>query len=76
MGWLLRKILKEKIDHLVIVLLPQLKHLITNPQGKNHLQVETRSLRLAVWKVSGKVCKWGEYQAMLPNLSYIQNEKD
>ena len=93
----LKKILQEKIDHLVIVtptwqtqpwyaqflkmsaqppfLLPQIRNLLTNPQGNNHPLVETSSLRLAVWKVSGKVCKWKEFQAMLPNLSHIQGEK-
>ena len=47
---------------------------LTNPQGKNYPLVETRSLRLAVQNVSGKVCKWREFQAMLPNLSHIQGE--
>ena len=55
-------------------LLPQIRNLLTNPQGKNHL-VETGSLRLAVWKVSDKVCKRKEFQAMLPNLTPIQGEK-
>ena len=56
-------------------LLPQVKNVLTNPQGKKYPQVETRSLRLAVWKVPGKVCKWKEFQAMLPSLSHIQGEK-
>ena len=58
-------------------LLPQVKNVLSNPQGKKkkYLQVETRSLRLAVWKVPGKVCKWKEFQAMLPSLSHIQGEK-
>ena len=56
-------------------LLPQIRNLLTNPQGKNHSLVETGSLRLAAWKVSGKVCKRKEFQAMLPNLSHIQGEK-
>ena len=38
-------------------LLPQVKNLLSNPQGKNHPRVETRSLRLVVLKVSGKGCK-------------------
>ena len=38
----------------------QVKNVLTNPQGKKYPQVETRSLRLAVWKVPGKVCKWKE----------------
>ena len=42
---------------------------------KSHPLVETGSLRLAVWKVSGKVCKWKEFEAMLANLSHIQGEK-
>ena len=50
--------------------LPKVKNLLTNPQGKNHPLVETKSLRLAVWKVSDKVCKWKEFQAMLPSLVY------
>ena len=28
-----------------------------------------------LWKVSRKVCKWKEFQAILPNLSHIQGEK-
>ena len=93
----LRKILEEKIDHLIIVaptwqtqpwydqllkmpvqppfLLPQVRNLLKNPQSKKHPLLETGSLRLAVWKVSGKVCKWKKFQAMLPNLSHIQGEK-
>ena len=43
---------------------------LTNPQGKNYLLVETGSLRLAVQNVSGKVCKWREFQPMLPNFSH------
>ena len=43
---------------------------LTNPQGKNYPLVETGSLRLAVQNVSGKVCKWREFQAMLPNFSH------
>ena len=50
-------------------------NLLSNPQGKNHPLVETESLRLAVWKVSGKVRKWKEFEAMLPKLSHIQREK-
>ena len=56
-------------------LLSQIRHLLKNPQGKNHTLVESGSLRLVVLKVSGKVCKWKEFQAMLPNLSHIQGEK-
>ena len=56
-------------------LLPQIRNVLTNPQGKNHTLVETESLRLVVSKVSAKVCKWKEFQAMLPNLSHIQGEK-
>ena len=96
-SWVLRKILWEKIDHLIIVtptwqtqpwyaqllemsvqppfLLPQIRNLLANPQGKNHPLEETGSPRLAVWKVSGKVCKFKKFQAMLPNLSHIQGEK-
>ena len=94
---ILRKILQEKIDHLIIVtptwqtqpwyaqllkmsvqppfLLPQIRNVLTNPHGKNHTLVETESLRLVVSKVSAKVCKWKEFQAMLPNLSHILGEK-
>ena len=56
-------------------LLPQIRNVLTNPQGKNHTLVETESLRLVVSKVSAKVCKWKEFQAMLPNLSHILGEK-
>ena len=58
-----------------LFLLPQIGNLLANPQGKNHPLVETGSLRLAAWKISGKVCKRKEFQAMLPNLSHIQGEK-
>ena len=51
------------------------KKFVKNPQGKNHPLIETWSLRLVVWKLSDKVCKWKEIQAMLPNLSHIQGEK-
>ena len=54
--------------------LPQIRNLLANPRGKNHLLVETRSLRLAVWQVSRKVCKWKEFQGMLSSLSHIQRE--
>ena len=57
------------------VLLRQIRHLLKNPQGKNHTLVESGSLRLMVLKVSGKVCKWKEFQAMLPNLPHIHREK-
>ena len=56
-------------------LLPQVTNLLKNQQSKKHPLAETGSLRLAVWKVSGKVCKWKKFQAMLPNLSHIQGEK-
>ena len=56
-------------------LLPHIRNLLTNPLGKNHPLVETGSLRLAVRKVSGKVRKSKEFQAMLPNLSHIQGAK-
>ena len=47
----------------------------TGEKSSSSTLVETSSLRLAVWKVSGKVCKWKEFQAMLPSLSQIQGEK-
>ena len=56
-------------------LLSQVGNLLIDPQSKNHLLVETGSVRLAVWKVSWKFCEWKEFQAMLPNLSHIQGEK-
>ena len=87
----LRKILQEKIDHLIIVtptwqtqpwyaqllkmsvqppFLPlQIKNLLIDLQDKNHPLIEKGSLRLAVWKVSGKVCKCKEFQTMLQNES-------
>ena len=55
--------------------LPQIRNLLTNPQGKNHPLVETGSQGLTVWKVSRKVCRWKGFQAILPNLSHIQREK-
>ena len=93
----LRKILEEKIDHLIIVtptwqmVCTTSKNVcaatISSASDKKYVNkstgeksssstlVETSSLRLAVWKVSGKVCKWKEFQAMLPSLSQIQGEK-
>ena len=51
------------------------KKCVDKSTREKYPQVETRSLRLAVWKVPGKVCKWKEFQAMLPSLSHIQGEK-
>ena len=72
-----RELLEENIDHLIIFLQPKLKKTTKKQihRGKSNRPVETRSLRLAVWKVSGKVCKCGEYQAMMPNLCRIQGKK-
>ena len=56
-------------------LLPHLKNVLANPQGKNYPLVETRSLRLVMWYISGKVYRWKKFQAMLPNLSQIQGQK-
>ena len=46
-------------------LLPHVKNLLTNSEGKIHLLVEVRSLRIAMWKVSTKVCKWKKFQSYL-----------
>ena len=71
-----RKLLEEKIDHLIIFLQPKLKKNKKQiHRGKSNRPVETRSLRLAVWKVSGKVSKCGGYQAMMPKLCRIQGKK-
>ena len=71
-----RELLEEKIDHLIIFLQPKSKKNKKQiHRGKSNRPVETRSLRLAVWKVSGKVCKCGGYQAMMPNLCPIQGGK-
>ena len=51
------------------------KKFVHKSTGQKSSLVETGSLRLAAWKVSGKVCKRKEFQAMLPNLSHIQGEK-
>ena len=58
---------------------------ISSASGKKSVNKSTREkssssrshalLRLAVWKVSGEVCKWKEFQAMLKSLPHIQREK-
>ena len=51
------------------LLLPTLPNLLLNPLGEKHPLVKTRSLRLAVPKITGKPWKWKEFQAVQPNLS-------
>ena len=51
------------------LLLAALPNVLLNPLGKKHSLVKTRSLRLAVWKITGKPWKWKEFQVIQPNLS-------
>ena len=46
-----------------------LPNLLLNPLGEKHFLVKTRSLRLAVWKITGKPWRSKEFQAVQPNLS-------
>ena len=50
------------------LLLPVLPNLLLNPLGEKH-PLETRSLRLGVWKIIGKRRKSKKFQAVQPNLS-------
>ena len=49
--------------------LPALPNLLLNPLGEKHPLVKTRSLRLAAWKITEKLCKSKEFQVMQQNLS-------
>ena len=51
------------------LLLLALPKLLLNHLGENHPLVKTRFLKLATWKITGKLWKWKEFQAMQPNLS-------
>ena len=50
------------------LLLPALPNLLLNPLGEKHPLVKTRSLRLAIWKITGKPLKSKKFQTMQPNL--------
>ena len=54
------------------LLLPQHRRLLTNAQGEIHPLVKNKTLRLAVWKISGKVWLRKAFQKQLPNLSKVQ----
>ena len=46
-----------------------------NPQGEVHPLIANRTLRLAVWTISGKDYLRTEFQKQLPNLLQVQDEK-
>ena len=56
------------------LLLPRNTSLI-NPQGQVHPLIANRTLRLAVWTISGKDYLRREFQKQLPNLLQVQDEK-
>ena len=60
-------LLRMSIQH--PLLSPALPKLLLNPLGEKHPFVKTRSLKLAVWKITRKPWKSKEFQAMQPNLS-------
>ena len=66
-------ILKMSIQH--PLLLPVLSNPLLNLLGEKHPIVKTRSLRLLVWKITGKPWKWKEFQAMQPTLSQIPGDQ-
>ena len=50
------------------ILLPQYQHLLRNPQKQFHPLLINKTLRLAVWTVSGKRCLHEAFQRQFPNL--------
>ena len=51
-----------------LLLLPARPHLLLNLLGEKHPLVKTRSLRLAVWKITRKTWKCKEFQTMQTKL--------
>ena len=66
----LLRMLKEKP-----LLLPHHTHLTLNQQDQIHPLITKKTLRLAVWTVSGKGCLQQEFQRGLPNLFQVQGDK-
>ena len=48
---------------------------LKNPQGEVHPLIANRTLRLAVWTISGKDYLRREFQKQLTNLLQVQDEK-
>ena len=48
---------------------------LKNPQGEVHPLIASRTLRLAVWTISGKDYLRREFQKQLPNLLQVQDKK-
>ena len=61
---LLQEMSIQRPLHLLVLL-----NLLLNPLGEKHPFMKTRSLRLAAWKITGKLWKCTEFQLMQPNLS-------
>ena len=50
-------------------------HLLLNHQAQIHPLITNKTLRLAVWTVSGKGCMQQEFQRGLPSLFQVQGDK-
>ena len=57
------------------LLLPHYPHLLLNDQAQTHPLITNKTLRLAVWTVSGKGCLQQEFQRGLPSLFQVQGDK-
>ena len=57
------------------LLLPHHPHLLLNHQAQIHPLITNKTLKLAVWTVSGKGCLQQELQRGLPNLVQAQGDK-
>jgi len=57
------------------ILIPKQRDLLLNPDREAHSLVESNSLQLAVWAISGKVCLQRAFQQGLQNLSQIPEEE-
>ena len=57
------------------LLLPHHPHLLLNHQAKIHPLITNKTLRLAVWTVSGKGYLQQEFQRVLPSLFQVQGDK-
>jgi len=53
------------------LLLPNRSNLLKDPLGNLHTLIQNRTLRLAVWKVSGIESLWGVFRQQLPILSQM-----
>lgn len=57
------------------LLLPRWENLLTNSQGKNHPLLVSKTLSLAVWKVSGETYRREIFHRKLQNLCYSQEKQ-